>query len=116
MEKAYSLLSSLGNDADNDYLGNGMFAFDGAVLRLYGIPVIPHNSVTADNFLIGDFQNGAKYLTREGISLQFFEQDRDNVQKNLVTVRVEQRGTLIVPLPNSILTAVFSTLRADLQA
>ena len=36
------------------------------------------------------------YASREGTVVEMFEQDGDNVEKNLVTVRAETRGAELV--------------------
>lgn len=62
---------------------------DGAV-RFVGIPMIPQNNMPAGKTLIGDFSKAA-IIQSEGLSVQFFEQDQDNVIKNLITARCEAR-------------------------
>ena len=47
--------------------------------------------MTAGKFLVGDFNQAATLWTRQGMTVEMFEQDSDNVQKNLVTIRAERR-------------------------
>jgi len=102
-------------DADQNYLQAG-FTYTNDVLRLYGVPVIPHTAMPTGVFLMGAFSQASQYLMREGLSLRFFEEDRDNVPKNLITVRLEMRSVLITPLPKALATANIATLITDLQA
>lgn len=53
-----------------------------------GIPVVICNGITGTKTLTGDFSK-LKIAQATGLSIQFFEQDADNVTKNLVTVRAE---------------------------
>jgi len=53
------------------------------------------NKITADSFLLGDFTK-AQIFQRMAPQLRFFEQDQDNVIKNLVTVRIEERIALAI--------------------
>ena len=41
--------------------------------------------------MVGDFTQAATLWTRQGMTVELFEQDVDNVQKNLVTIRAERR-------------------------
>ena len=57
-------------------------------MSIVGIPVYTASWVGGNEAIICD----ARYfeiIQSEGLSVQFFEQDSDNVQKNLLTVRVE---------------------------
>jgi len=53
-----------------------------------GIPVYTASWVGADKALVGDSRY-FEIIQSEGLSLQFFDQDADNVTKNKVTARIE---------------------------
>lgn len=56
--------------------------------ELNGIPVVKASWCTIDKAIVMD----VAYVERvevEGLKLEFFEQDSDNVQKNLITARIE---------------------------
>lgn len=57
-------------------------------LLIAGIPVYVASWVPSYNAYVGD-KNKFTIVQSEGLSVQFFEQDSDNVQKNLITARVE---------------------------
>lgn len=63
-------------------------------LQIAGLNVQKTNKIAADNFLVGDFARGASLVTRQAPQMRMFEQDRDNVQKNMVTFRIEERIAL----------------------
>lgn len=70
--------------------------FVNGVLYILGIPVAPTTALVSGDYVVGDFQNGAQLLIQEGMRIEFFEQDADNVTKNKVTVRIEETVALPV--------------------
>jgi hypothetical protein len=80
---------------DKDYLQNVVFDASASLLYVFGIPVFATTAITAGNFVVGD-SSYVMPMQREGISLRFFDQDEDNVQKNLVTARIEERILQVV--------------------
>ena len=86
------------------YAGAGTVQITGQGLTIWGVPVISASWVTDDKALVID--NG--YLERvevEGLNVQFFEQDSDNVQKNLITARVECYEAINLMMPASAIYA-----------
>jgi len=100
-------------DNENRYYFPDAVRFGGQPPRVAGVPVITNTAVAADDFIVGDFNLGATMALREGVSLQFFEQDQDNVIKNLVTVRVEERLALPIHNPNAFVYGDFTTALAS---
>lgn len=70
---------------------------------LWQMPVAKTTAMTLGDFLLGDWQMGARIWDRQQATIRFFEQDEDNVQKNLVTVRGEQFSLLEVMIPGAFL-------------
>ena len=70
--------------------GSTVVTTDGQ-LSIAGIPIFKSTAMTADKFLVGDWSMGAQIMQRNGISVQFFEQDGNNAIENMITVRVEAR-------------------------
>jgi HK97 family phage major capsid protein len=83
---------------------------DGTVLvnNIWGLPVVEVDALNEGEFAVGGFNSAATVFEREGISIGFFEQDRDNVQKNLVTVRIEERLAVATQRPEGIVTGEFA--------
>ena len=50
--------------------------------------------------MVADTQMGATIYDRQGITLEMFEQDSDNVQKNLITIRAECRMAFAIESVN----------------
>ncbi len=67
----------------------------GLVPTLWGLPVIASNAVTAGT-LICAASDAMMLWQRSGVVVEAFEQDSDNAQKNLVTIRAEMRGAFSV--------------------
>ena len=63
----------------------------GGGITLLGIPIIWSAAITATNYLVGDFTHGAALYYRSQPIIQAFYQDGNNVQNNMVTVRIEER-------------------------
>ena len=61
---------------------------------IWGLPVVVTNAMTAGSFVCGAMDIAYQVWNRMGTVVEMFEQDDDNVTKNLVTVRAEMRGTL----------------------
>lgn len=70
--------------------------------RLWGLPVVVTNNLASGKVIVGDFQNAYQVFDRSGVVVEMFEQDTDNVQKNLLTVRAEARGTLATFVPAAV--------------
>lgn len=70
----------------------------------------------AGKFLAGDFALGSQLFQRQGMTMEFFDQDRDNVPLNLITVRIEERHGLAVYRPDAFVYGTFSTAVTDLQS
>ena len=70
--------------------------------RLWGLPVVVTNRLASGKAVVGDFQMAYQVFDRQGVVVEMFEQDSDNVQKNLLTVRAEARGTLATFVPAAV--------------
>jgi HK97 family phage major capsid protein len=69
---------------------------------LFGLPVVASNAMTADTVLVGSLQQAATLHDRESVGVELFEQDENNVQLNLITIRAERRLALTVERPAAI--------------
>lgn len=71
------------------YVNNGLTPL------LWGLPVVLSNNIPVGT-LICKSADADMYVSREGTVVEMFEQDGDNVTKNLVTIRAEARGAELV--------------------
>jgi HK97 family phage major capsid protein len=88
--------------SSNDYAaGSGAalaYINGGMTPLLWGLPVVTSNDVASGKFYMMD-SNAIQLFMRQGIVVEMFEQDNDNVTKNLLTIRAEMRGALAVYTP-----------------
>lgn len=68
----------------------------GGQMFIAGVPVFRSTAQEALSFLAGDWTMGANLITREPARVEFFREDSDNVRRNLITVRIEERIALPV--------------------
>ena len=86
-------------DGQSKYLFANPFGL--TVPTLWALPVATTKAQTKGEFLTGAFRQGALGLDREDMSIEVFNQDRDNVVKNMVTILVEERIGLQVLRPEA---------------
>lgn len=72
------------------------FTFSNGMLTVSGVPVFMSTALYKHDYIVGDWRNGAQFLIQEGMRLEFFAQDRDNVPRNLMTARIEETVALPV--------------------
>lgn len=88
-------------DSNGAYLaGDGAIGYlnNGLIPTLWGLPVITSNSVPVGEILCSSLDN-SMFWRRQETTVEIFEQDEDNVQKNLITIRGEARGAFGVFRP-----------------
>jgi len=68
----------------------------GGTMYIAGVPVFRSTAQRALDFLVGDWNMGANFITREPARVEFFREDGTNVQTNQITVRIEERIALPV--------------------
>lgn len=86
----------------------GIVSFVNGVLYVAGRPIFASTALADDAGLVGDWQMGAQLFTRQGINVQFFDQNVDDVEKNMVTVRVEERVAMPIYQPGAFVKIDFS--------
>jgi hypothetical protein len=89
---------SITKDDENGYTLPSTVAFVNGQLTVNGVPVFKATFVAPGEFIVGDWSQAYKYVT-DGLKVEFFEQDVDNVEKNAITVRVEESNVLVIEQP-----------------
>lgn len=88
--------------SSNDYAAGGGAALSyingGMTPLFWGIPVVTSNDVASGKFYMMD-SNAIQFFMRQAVQVEMFEQDSDNVTKNLLTIRGEMRGAMAVYTP-----------------
>lgn len=75
-------------------------------LTIGGVPVVGAPNVPAGEYTIFD-RNATEFVSRMSPEVRFFEEDRDNVPKNLVTVRAEERILPMIYDNNAVIHGTF---------
>jgi HK97 family phage major capsid protein len=89
---------SVTRDDENGFTLPSTVTFTNGQLTINGVPVFKATFVTAGEFIVGDWTQAYKYVT-DGLKVEFFEQDVDNVQKNAITTRIEESNVLVIEQP-----------------
>lgn len=87
------------------YVNNGLTPL------LWGLPVVLTNNVPAGTMYCKAV-DADMYANREEVVVEMFEQDGDNAQRNLVTVRAEARGAECVFAPLAIRSGDITAITA----
>ena len=85
-------------DTTGRYIFGNPFA-DVPTPRLWGRPVVDTEDMPEGDFLTGAFKLAATYYQRQDIEILLSSENRDNFDKNMLTVRGEKRGVVAVKRP-----------------
>lgn len=82
----------------NDYSipgGNAITVTPNGDLMVCGVPIVrtKESNIQSNRILIGDFTK-ARIIQAEGLNVNMYEQDNDNVRRNLITCKAEARVAL----------------------
>ena len=95
----------LSKDSTNQYL----FSDPQGVVepRLWGLPVVSTPAMSIDKFLVGSFRFGATLYDRMGVEVLISTENVDDFEKNLATMRCEERLALAVKRPGAFIFGDF---------
>jgi HK97 family phage major capsid protein len=96
---------------------NGEYVFGAPNVQIpnvFGVPVIAHTAIASDKFLFGDFSK-VTIGQRAGVSVRFYDQNEDDAIKNMVTVVIEERLTVVADRADRLIYGDFSDARAALE-
>lgn len=93
-------------DAQNNYLYSAFSS--GMETRLWGLRVVESDAIAAGTFLVGAFAMGAQIWDREAANVILSTEDADNIQRNMVTIRGEERLALTVYRPAAFVRGSFT--------
>ena len=78
----------------------GIVTITNGQLAVNGVNVYKANWIPASKYCVGDWSM-AKKVVVDGLKVEFFEQDGDNVQRNVITARIEERNVLAFDRPDA---------------
>ncbi len=82
---------------------------NGADARLWRVPVVESDAITAGYFLVGAFKMGAQIWDREGVSVRVSEHHASYFIQNLVAILAEERFALTIYRPSAFVYGEFTT-------
>jgi HK97 family phage major capsid protein len=77
---------------------------NGSTPRLWGLPVVETQAMTASTFLTGAFNLGAQVFDRQEIEVLLSTENVDDFEKGMCTIRAEERAALAVYRPEAFVT------------
>lgn len=75
---------------------------------LWGLPVVPTNSMTSGQFLVANGTMAAQLWDRMSATVELSREDSDNFRRNMVTILAEERLALTVYRAQALIKGVFS--------
>lgn len=90
-------------DGDGRYLSNGPFA--STAPRIWDLPVYPTSVFASGRFLVGAFNSGgAQIFDRMDVEVLVSTENADDFERNLVSIRIEERLAFATYRPDSFVT------------
>lgn len=94
-------------DSQNRYLiGNPI---DGNTPRLWNLPVVETQAMNATEFLVGAFDLAAQIFDRMDVEILLSTENSTDFEKNMLTIRAEERLAMAVYRPEAIIYGDFDT-------
>lgn len=101
----------LTKNANNNYLFTAPTGM--TTPGLWGRPVVPTQSMTAGDFLVGNFAQSSQLWDREDATVTISTENKDNFVKNMVTILCEERVGLTIFRPEALVAGDFDGLPAS---
>jgi HK97 family phage major capsid protein len=76
---------------------------DNGVLYVGGVPIYWSNVFSGVDGLVGDFARGCSIHERKAMRIDYSSENKDNFEKNMVTIRLEGRIALAIRVPEAFL-------------
>lgn len=72
--------------------------------RIWGLPVVQSMNMEQGTFLTGAFRDGAQIFDRTNAFMTMSQENNDNFEKNMFTLRIEERLALALYAPKAFVT------------
>lgn len=82
--------------------------------RMWTLPVVATPAINAGEFLVGAFQMGATIYDRMAVEVLISTENTDDFEKNLATMRAEERVAIAVKRPQAFTKGVFADAITEL--
>lgn len=83
--------------------------------RMWTLPVVATPAMVAGDFLVGAFRLGATIYDRMAVEVLISTENTDDFEKNLATMRAEERVAIAVKRPQAFTKGTFTTAITALQ-
>lgn len=83
---------------------------------LWGLPVVASQAMAVGDYLVGAFRIGATIYDRMGVEVRISDENVDDFERNLLTMRAEERVGIAVKRPQAFVKGSLATTRAALAA
>ena len=93
-------------DANGNYLLPTVYT--GSLPSIGRVSIVEVDAMPQGQFLVGAFDLGVQYFTREGLNIRVYDQNEDDAIKNMVTVVIEERGVQAVYRPEAFVKGTFA--------
>jgi len=100
----------LAKDAQGGYL------FPSGNMSVAGVPVVESTCIAEGDFLVADWKLAAEIKQREGLSINFYNQNATDVEDGLVTIGLEERFAIPVYNPKAFVSGSFAAAKAKLKS
>ena len=87
--------------------------FSGRPISVYGANVVANSAVTADDFIVGDFQMGATLGIREDVTVTISNSHASTFTAGMVTILIEERVSLPIYRTDAFIYGDFTTALAQ---
>lgn len=77
--------------------------------RLWGRPIVSTTAMTQGRFLVGDFAAHAMVFDRQDANIAISYENKDNFERNMATIRIEERLALAVFRPEAFVKGVLES-------
>lgn len=104
----------LTKDGNNLYVIGNPQSLSGP--RLWSLPVVTTPAMTVDNYLVGNFALGARIYDRMSVEVLISTENADDFEKNLATMRAEERTAIAVVRPQAFTKDTFTASKTALAA
>lgn len=97
----------LAKDGQSQYYAGGPFtgAYGNNPIpnldSLWGLRVVQTPRIASGTVLVGAFQEGGQFFRKQGVTVEMANQNVDDFQNNLITVRAESRSALAIYRPGA---------------
>jgi HK97 family phage major capsid protein len=81
----------------------------GGQKQLWRLNLVDTPAIMQGQFILGAYGLAAKLWDREQVSIQVSTENRDMFERNVVTLRCEERVALEVPRPEAMVIGTFTT-------